>query len=93
MSGGGGFRAAAGWHAFLKTRGFIVDDLGRDLNIQSASNDAAADEGQRLARGDVIGTITGSARSILLVERVALNFMQRMSGIATMTALMAEKVT
>lgn len=42
-------------------------------------------DGARVAPGDVAFTMSGSSRSILLVERVILNFMQRMSGIATLT--------
>lgn len=47
--------------------------------------DLAAD-GARFAPGDVLATVAGPARAILQAERVALNFVQRMSGIATMTA-------
>jgi len=36
--------------------------------------------------------VRGSARSILVAERIALNFMQRMSGIATATAAMVAAV-
>jgi nicotinate-nucleotide pyrophosphorylase (carboxylating) len=43
-------------------------------------------DGEVVNAGTVLGSIKGSARSILLGERVALNFMQRMSGIATLTA-------
>lgn len=46
-------------------------------------------DGQSIVSGDVIGSIEGTARSILVAERVALNFMQRMSGIATFTQKMA----
>lgn len=42
-------------------------------------------DGAEVKRGDRIGTISGPARAILSAERVALNFFQRMSGIATMT--------
>ncbi len=42
-------------------------------------------DGAAVKAGDVAFTITGPARSILTVERTALNFMQRMSGIATHT--------
>lgn len=45
-----------------------------------------AKDGDRVSRGDAFGSVRGSARSILVAERVALNFMQRMSGIATATA-------
>jgi nicotinate-nucleotide pyrophosphorylase (carboxylating) len=43
------------------------------------------DDGARLTAGQVIATIDGSLRSLLAAERVALNFLQRMSGIATLT--------
>jgi nicotinate-nucleotide pyrophosphorylase (carboxylating) len=42
-------------------------------------------EGNAVAPGDRLITITGSVASILKGERLALNFMQRMSGIATLT--------
>lgn len=45
----------------------------------------AKSDGARIAAGDVIATITGNARAILTAERVALNYMGRMSGIATLT--------
>ena len=43
-------------------------------------------EGDRFEAGDVLGVIEGPARGILRAERVALNLVQRMSGIATLTA-------
>ena len=43
-------------------------------------------DGDHVSAGTRICDITGSARSILTGERVALNFLQRMSGIATRTA-------
>jgi nicotinate-nucleotide pyrophosphorylase (carboxylating) len=43
-------------------------------------------DGLKLNNGDVIAIITGNARSILKAERTALNFLQRLSGIATQTA-------
>lgn len=42
-------------------------------------------DGDRIKRGDVAFTIRGKARSILTTERLVLNCMQRMSGIATRT--------
>ena len=44
------------------------------------------DEGALLEPGAIIGEITGSARSILAAERVALNFLQHLTGVATLTA-------
>lgn len=49
-------------------------------------------EGGTVERGQVVGVIRGSARSILIAERVALNFLQRMSGIATLTRDMVAAV-
>jgi nicotinate-nucleotide pyrophosphorylase (carboxylating) len=43
-------------------------------------------DGDLVQRGLVIATVTGRARSLLTAERTALNFLQRMSGIATLTA-------
>ncbi|KAL3686890.1 hypothetical protein R1sor_013199 [Riccia sorocarpa] len=47
-------------------------------------------DGDEVKYGLKFGTVSGSARSILVAERIALNFMQRMSGIATFTRRMAE---
>jgi nicotinate-nucleotide pyrophosphorylase (carboxylating) len=43
-------------------------------------------DGAKLHPGDIIGTVTGNARSLLKAERVALNFLQKLSGIASQTA-------
>ncbi|MCB8966079.1 MAG: carboxylating nicotinate-nucleotide diphosphorylase [Ardenticatenaceae bacterium] len=42
-------------------------------------------DGSRVESGTIAATVTGPARSLLTAERTALNFLQRMSGIATMT--------
>ncbi|MEA2085944.1 MAG: carboxylating nicotinate-nucleotide diphosphorylase [Chloroflexota bacterium] len=43
-------------------------------------------DGARVKPGDMLATISGTVMSILKAERVALNFLQRLSGIATETA-------
>jgi len=43
-------------------------------------------DGDKIKKGTVIATVSGSVLSILKAERTALNFMQRMSGIATQAA-------
>ncbi len=43
-------------------------------------------DGDSFVPGDALATVSGSARSILTAERVALNFTQRMTGIASLTA-------
>ncbi|MDF1813707.1 MAG: carboxylating nicotinate-nucleotide diphosphorylase [Verrucomicrobiales bacterium] len=42
-------------------------------------------DGDEVAKGDVIYTVEGKTRSILTGERTALNFLQRLSGVATVT--------
>ena len=45
-----------------------------------------AKDGDSIRRGEIILSVCGSTRAILTAERVALNFVQRLSGIATLTA-------
>ncbi len=49
-----------------------------------------AADGERAAAGTPCGTVEGAARAILTAERLALNVVQRMSGIATAARRMAE---
>ena len=51
---------------------------------------ALVPDGKRLEAGDQVAKITGSLSSILIGERTALNFLQRMSGIATLTRRYAD---
>ncbi|MFZ1947251.1 MAG: carboxylating nicotinate-nucleotide diphosphorylase [bacterium] len=51
------------------------------------------DEGMWCAPGTVVAVVRGRARGILTAERVALNFMQRLSGVATATRRFVEKVS
>lgn len=49
-------------------------------------------DGLTAEKGDIIATVKGSARALLTGERTALNFMQRMSGIATAASVAAQAV-
>ncbi len=49
-------------------------------------------DGDSLAKGDVIARITGSTRGILLGERIALNFLSHLSGIASLTQKFVREV-
>ena len=51
-----------------------------------------AEDGTRLEKGDTVIYMTGHARAMLSAERTALNFMQRLSGIATLTAKFVDAV-
>ncbi len=46
----------------------------------------AVSDGDKVKRGQLLGTVTGDIRVLLSGERTALNFLQRMSGVATYTA-------
>ncbi|PWK16324.1 carboxylating nicotinate-nucleotide diphosphorylase [Tumebacillus permanentifrigoris] len=50
------------------------------------------EDGDQVPKGQMLMEVTGSARSILTGERVALNFLQRMSGVATRTAKFVDLV-
>jgi nicotinate-nucleotide pyrophosphorylase (carboxylating) len=47
--------------------------------------DVVCGDGDRVKKGDLVCTLRGPGRTILTGERVALNFLQRLSGVATMT--------
>jgi nicotinate-nucleotide pyrophosphorylase (carboxylating) len=58
----------------------IFNEFDPSLTITEKIKDGAS-----IAKGDIAFTVEGSARSILTTERLVLNCMQRMSGIATRT--------
>jgi len=66
---------------------FVFRALQPDMTIAIAVAD-----GERAAAGAAVMRLRGRARAILTGERTALNFMQRMSGIATHTAAFVERV-
>jgi nicotinate-nucleotide pyrophosphorylase (carboxylating) len=82
--------------AVAKEAGVIAGiELAKEIFMQiddSVEFKAFVADGARVVPGDIIFTVNGSARSILLSERLSLNFMQRMSGIATLTNLYVKQV-
>lgn len=63
-------------------------DVAREVFRQLAADtafEALKADGQKIARGDVLAWIKGEAAVLLQGERVALNLLQRMSGVATLT--------
>lgn len=62
-----------------------LTDPGIEVTIVVADGDA-------FEAGDTLAIVSGRARSVLQAERVALNFVQRMSGIATLTAAFVGEV-
>ena len=62
-------------------------ELSAKIKIKVTSRD-----GQRVKAGATMMKISGPARAILSAERVALNFVQRLSGVATLTAQFVEAI-
>ncbi len=54
-----------------------------DANIQDWQG---LEDGVSFKKGDLLASFTGNAQSVLTAERTAMNFVQRMSGIATLTS-------
>ncbi|MDG4945528.1 carboxylating nicotinate-nucleotide diphosphorylase [Weeksellaceae bacterium KMM 9713] len=65
----------------------VFSYLDPDLKFNSLMSD-----GDEMKVGDIAFTVEGSAQSILTAERLVLNIMQRMSGIATLANSMAKEV-
>lgn len=63
-----------------------------DLLDQETAFEKLIEDGQPVKRGDVLAWIKGDAAVLLQGERVALNFMQRMCGVATLTAAFVKQV-
>ena len=61
--------------------------LGSDIEIKPLKR-----EGDRFKEGETLLVLNGNAKTILMGERLALNILQRLSGIATKTASLVEKI-
>lgn len=75
---------------FLAKEGFVVAGMPFVLEVFSLLDPGAGvnvfyGDGSRVRKGDIIADVTGRTRVILAGERVSLNFLQRLSGIATLT--------
>lgn len=65
-----------GLQVFERTFGLLDETTSFDMHFE---------DGDSVKNGELIGTITGDIRVLLCGERTALNYLQRMSGIATYT--------
>lgn len=65
---------------------FLFDELGGDVKISSI------DDGSSFNPGDTVVELQGGARALLTGERVALNFLQRLTGIATLTHAFVSRI-
>jgi len=80
----------------VKDEGVLAGVALARLILQEVDNSLEMSEllpdGSRVRHGDVAFTVAGPARSILTAERLLLNCMQRMSGIATYTAQLTARL-
>lgn len=69
----------------LALSAFSLTDINFDMTIH-------AQDGNGIKAGDTVAEISGPARSLLTAERVALNFLTHLSGIATLTRRYTEAI-
>ncbi len=69
----------------LALSAFSLTDIDFDMTIE-------AQDGDFVKEGQIIASLTGPARSMLTAERVALNFLTHLSGIATLTNQFVEEI-
>jgi len=72
-----------GVHVFSETLAMV--DRGVTVTVERP-------DGAEVGKGDVVARIEGPTRALLTGERTALNFVQRLSGIATLTAAFAARL-
>src|SRR5262245_672942 len=88
----------AGVIAGLPAVRVIIDEMDRRLRFDPAATaggaaQGAVSDGMQVQRGTILGTLHGPARSLLTAERLLLNFLGRLSGIATLTRRFVETVS
>ncbi len=78
---------APGVVAGLAVGATVFERVDPKIRFQARTTDGA-----HVSEGEVLAEVSGPARGVLTAERTALNFVQRMSGIATMTARYVSEV-
>lgn len=74
--------------AGLELAGYIYNQMDGNIEFHAEKRD-----GERIKRGQLLGVAKGQANILLSAERTVLNFMQRMSGIATMTRAFSDAIS
>lgn len=77
----------AGIVAGLPVAGYVLSQI--DENLIFTSN---IEDGSMARKGTILGSVKGLTLSLLSAERMVLNFLQRLSGIATATNMFAERI-
>ncbi len=66
----------------------VIKSVSSRLNLEISCPD-----GQLVSKGTVVATVSGPTQAMLVAERTALNFLQRLSGIATLTRRFCDAVS
>jgi nicotinate-nucleotide pyrophosphorylase (carboxylating) len=77
---------------FLARQDLIIAGLEVLEKIYPEGVELRKRNGDRCADGEIVATVAGNARALLERERVALNFLQRLSGVATLARRYADAV-
>ena len=72
--------------------GLLVSELVFNLMDSEIVSKACVSDGDKVEKGKIVAQVSGRARAILAGERTALNFLSRLSGIATNTARFVERL-
>ena len=75
-----------------RTPGIVAGLPAAAMVCEQLTFNPAVEDGHEVHRGTVLATVSGSLREILAAERTALNFLQRLSGIATLTRRFVDAV-
>ena len=78
---------AAGVPAGLSLIAAVLREFSEDVDVRLKARD-----GEEVAAGQVLAGLSGPARALLSAERTALNFVQRTSGVATLTRKFVDAV-
>jgi nicotinate-nucleotide pyrophosphorylase (carboxylating) len=77
---------------FLARQELIIAGIEVLEEIYPEGLEIRKQNGDRCADGEIVATVSGNARALLERERVALNFLQRLSGVATLARRYADAV-
>ncbi len=84
-------------YILVKAEGILAGgEIAREVFLRvdpSLKVELLTKDGAKVKPGDIIATLSGKVISILKAERVALNFLQRLSGIASQTAQYIAKIS
>lgn len=83
---------ADGVIAGLPAVGLVFREVASRLGLPPVTVELTAKDGDRVARGDVVATVSGPTQAVLVGERTMLNLLSRISGVATHTRQWADRL-